>query len=132
MALIKSYELKTGLVAPTAYHIVSKVDTIKRPCDDPDPDGIRPENSPNHAWKAGYYGKICVAIYASKSARDTGKAPIAVKSVYPTDVPYNFVGELETSPHLNFEIDVNSSLSIVDQAYEHLKTLPTWQDATAA
>lgn len=132
MALIKSYELKTGMVAENAYHIITKVDTMKRPCDDPDPDGIRPENSPNHVWKAGYYGKISVAIYANKTARDNGKTAIAVKSVYPTDVPYNFIGELETMPSLNFEIDLGSSLSIIDQAYQHLKTLPTWQSATEA
>jgi hypothetical protein len=129
MGLIKSYELKTGMIAPEAYHVITKLDTWKRLADEIDTVGVRPENAPDHVWKAGYYGKIAVAIYASKSARENGKAPIAVKCKYPTDAPPSFQGELETLPELVFTVDLNSELNEIAQAYECLKGLPLWQGA---
>lgn len=129
MALIKQYELKNGIVAENAYHVITKIDTWKRPTDDIDPIGARPANAPNHAWKAGYYGRITVCIYYSKTARENGKPPIAVKSRYPTDAPGIFQGEMDTMSELVFPIDLNSNLNEFAQAYAYLKTLPTWQDA---
>jgi len=123
MALIKAYTLKNGLEAPNAYHIIHKIDTFKRAVDDPDPHGARPTNSPAHAWKAGYYGKMAVSIYASKAARESGKTPIAVLAAYPTDAPGLFQGEIKIEPLLNFSIDINSPKSVVEQAYDHLLTL---------
>jgi hypothetical protein len=132
MALVKAYELKNGLTAPNASHIITKVDTVKRPSDDIDPAGARPENAPDYAWKAGWYGRIAVAIYLDKAARDAGKPPIAAISVNPTDAPSLFEGERSTDQNLNFTINVTSSDSILDQAYAHLKTLSKWQGATEA
>lgn len=128
MALIKSYTLKNGLDAPNAYHIISRIDTFKRAVDDPDPGGARPENSPDHAWKAGYYGKMAVSIYASRAAREAGKTPIAVLAAYPTDAPGLFQGEITIEPLMNFSIDVNSPKSVVEQAYDHLLTLTPYYD----
>jgi len=127
MALIKSYTLNNGMTASEAYHIVSKVDTLKRAVDDPDPDGIRPEGSPDWAWRAGYYGRICVSIYASKAAREAGHSPIALTNVFPTDNPYGFVGEMKQNPLFNFTIDITQNL--IDQAYNHLLTLDDYSDA---
>lgn len=129
MAFIKSYELNNGLEAPNAYHVVVKVDTLKRVVDDPDPGNIRPIGTPNYVWKAGYYGKIAVAIYASKQARENGAVPIGMRAVYPTGTPYGYVGNVETMEDFNYEMDINSSLSDVQQAYEHLKTTSYYQDA---
>jgi hypothetical protein len=129
MALIREYQLKNGLSAPNAYHVVVKVDTLKRVSDDPDPGGARPVNAPNYIWKAGYYGRACVAIYASKEAREAGYEPIGMKSVYPTGTPYGFAGSVDTSDDMNFEIDLASPLNEVEQAYAHIKTLPYYQDA---
>jgi hypothetical protein len=130
MALIKQFELNTGFEAPNAYHIITKVDTIKRPFDDQDPAGARPDNAPDHVWKAGYYGKISVSIYASKSAREAGKAPIAARCVYPTDAPALFVGPVTTDQRLNFTININSEKNTLEQAYAHLKTLDVYAGAT--
>jgi hypothetical protein len=130
MALIKAYELNTGLEAPNAYHVITKVDTYKRPVDDPDPAGARPENSPDYVWKAGYYGRIAVSIYASKSARDSGKDPIAARCVHATDVPGMFRGPVHNDSFLNFGIDISSTKSVVEQAYDHLKTLEIYSGAT--
>lgn len=128
MGIIKTFELKTGITASTAYHVIVKVDTIKRVVDDIDPSGARPKNAPNHAWKAGYYGKISVATYVSKDARDSGKAPIAMTAAYPTDAPYGFAGVVEPDSLLNFEIDVASTQSVIEQAYNYLKTLDYYKD----
>ena len=128
MGIIKTFELNSGLTASTAYHVIVKVDTIKRVVDETDTEQMRPKNAPNHAWKAGYYGKISVATYASKEARDAGKVPIAMKAVYPTDVPYGYDGRMETDSLLTFEIDVTSTQSVIEQAYNHLKTLDYYKD----
>jgi len=130
MALIKAYETRSGIEASNAYHVIHKVDTFKRMVDDQDPHGARPENSPDYIWKAGYYGRICVVIYTSKAAREAGKMPIAARAVYPTDVPGGyFAGEIETDTLMNFGIDINSSKSVVEQAYDHLLNIPYYQGA---
>lgn len=129
MALIREYQLRNGLQAPNAYHVVVKVDTLKRVSDDPDPGGARPVDAPDYIWKAGYYGRICVAIYASKEARTAGYEPIGMKSVYPTGTPYGFNGIVDTSENMNFTIDLSSPLNEVEQAYAHLKTLDYYRDA---
>lgn len=129
MALIKSYNLKNGLEAPDAYHIIHKIDTFKRAVDDEDPAGARPENAPDFLWKAGYYAKIAVSVYVSKEARESGKTPIAAYVSYPTDLPMNFAGEFHTEPMLTFSIDINSEKSVVEQAYDHLMSLDLYTDS---
>ena len=132
MALIKSYELNTGLECPEAYHVIHNVVTNKRVVDDQDPGGVRPENSPDHAWKAGYYGRVSVVVYASKAAREAGKQAIAAYAQYPTEVPGgDFQGEVNIMQieDMNFTIDLASEKSIVELGYDHLMTLPTWTDA---
>lgn len=134
MALIKDYELKNGLECSGAYHVIHEVKTMKRAVDDEDPGGVRPDNSPDHAWKAGYYGRVSVVVYASKAAREAGKSPIAAYAQYPTEVP-NATNAMEINimqdqeQDMNFTIDMASEKSIVEQGYDHLMTLPTWADA---
>ena len=130
MALIKAYELNTRLEAPNAYHVITKVDTYKRPVDDQDPAGARPENSPDYVWKAGYYGRIAVSIYASKAAREAGKSPIAVRCVHASDAPGLFAGPVHNESLLNFGINIDSEKSILEQAYDHLKILEIYSGAT--
>jgi hypothetical protein len=132
MALIKSYELNSGLECPEAYHVIHNVVTNKRLVDDEDPGGVRPDNSPDHAWKAGYYGRVSVVVYASKAAREAGKQAIAAYAQYPTEVPGgNFQGEVNIMQieDMNYTIDLASEKSIVEQGYDHLISLPTWSDA---
>lgn len=132
MALIKAYETKSGIECPNAYHVIHEVKTWKRVVDDQDPDGIRPDNSPDHAWKAGYYGRVSVVVYASKEARSSGKQAIAAYAQYPTEVPGgSFAGEIniEQVEDLNFTIDMSSGKSVVEQGYDHLLTLSHWADA---
>lgn len=129
MALIKEYNLKNGFEAPNAYHIIHKIDTFKRAVDDKDPAGARPSNSPEFLWKAGYYAKIAVSVYASKAARESGKTPIAAYVSYPTDLPMDFKGEYNTEPLLTFSVDINSEKSVVEQAYDHLMTLDLYADS---
>jgi hypothetical protein len=134
MALIKSFETSSGIECPSAYHIVNHVQTTKRANDNPDPDNMRPENSPDHAWKAGTYGRVSVIVYSSKEAREAGKQPIAAYAQYPTDVAGgDFPGEViicQAETDMNFTIDLSpDALSIVDQAYAHLLTQPHWDGA---
>jgi hypothetical protein len=136
MALVKSYETKSGIVCENAYHVIHEVKTIKRMVDDSDPDSVRPENAPTHVWKAGVYGRIAVVVYASQEARESGKAPIALYAQYPTDAPINFQGEvhvMQDGTDMNFKIDTSEGApQIQSQAYAHLMTLDPWQDAVMA
>ena len=139
MALIREYEIpSTGLTAPNAYHVIKKVTTEKRLHDIPPPpdssrsDGKTPRQQGHEVyWKKGYVGRISIEIYTNKEARNSGKEPIGAIAINPTDVEFN--GSLSTDItnfDLNFFIDPTSQLSIVDQAYEHLKELSYYQNAT--
>jgi hypothetical protein len=128
MQILKTFETQNKLTTSTEYHAIVKVNTMKRAVDEIDTAQMRPKNAPNHEWKAGYYGKICVATYASKEARDEGKPPIIVKVVYPTEILYEYDGKIEIDSLLIFEIDVTSTQSTTDQAYNYLKTLDYYKD----
>lgn len=129
MALIKSYELATGIVAEQAYHVVSDVITRKIPTDIPDPAGARPDNAPDWVWKKGYYGRVCVQIYYNKAARDAGKMPIAQIGVYPTDMPADLRVEFKSETNLHMIIDITSTKSVIEQAYDFLKTTNYYSSA---
>lgn len=129
MALIKQYELANGIVAEEAYHVVSDVITHKIPTDIPDPGGARPDNAPDHVWKKGYYGRICVQVFYNKAARDAGKLPIAHMGVYPTDLAADLRVEFRSETNLTMSIDITSSASVIDQAYQFLKSTQYYSDA---
>lgn len=122
MALLKEYELATGIPAPDAYHVVSNVITKKIANDIPDPDGVRPDNAPDWEWKAGYYGRVCVEVFYNEDARNNGKQPIAQIGVYPTDAPADFRTEFKQETDFWFTIDMSSSKTVVEQAYDFLLT----------
>ena len=131
MALIRDFEIPgTGLTVPDAYHVIVKVNTEKRLNDiPPPPDSSRPDGLTENLreevyWKAGYVGRIAIEIFTSKQARDEGKNPIGAIAINPTDVSVNGIVSSDIKDFdLNFFIDPTSQLSIVDQAYEHLKGL---------
>lgn len=139
MALVRDFEIPgTGVVVPNAYHVIVKVNTEKRLNDVPaPPDPSRPDGvtagSRGHEvyWKAGYIGKIAIEVYASKEARNEGKSAIGAIAINPTDVQINGVLSSDIKNFdLNFFIDPTSQLSIIDQAYEHLKGLEYYKDSS--
>ncbi len=129
MALIKRYELANGVEANDAYHVVSEVITHKNPVDKPDPGGVRPDNAPDWMWKKGYYGRVCIQVFYNKAARDAGKLPIAHIGVYPTDIPADLRAETKTESNLWMTVDMNSTKTVIEQAYDFLKTTSYYSDA---
>jgi hypothetical protein len=129
MALIKRYELANGIEADEAYHVISQVITHKIPTDIPDPGGVRPANSPYWQWKKGYYGRVCVQVFYNRAARDAGKLPIAHIGVYATDIPADLRVETKTETNLWMTIDMESTATVIEQAYEFLKTTNYYSDA---
>jgi hypothetical protein len=129
MALIKRYELANGIIAEEAYHVISDVITHKIPSDIPDPGGARPDNAPDWAWKKGYYGRVCVQVFYNKSARDAGKLPIAHMGVYPTDIAADLRVEFRSETNLMLTLDLASSKSVIEQAYDFLKSTQYYSDA---
>jgi len=132
MALLKPYTLETGISCPDAYHVVSEVITKKNPVDKPDPDGVRPDDAPDHEWRAGYYGRVCVEVYYNEQARSDGRMPIAHIGVYPTDMPADLRVEFNSESNMWFTIDLTSNNSIVDQAYSFLETTDYYANANTA
>jgi hypothetical protein len=129
MALIKRYELANGIEADSAYHVISDVITHKIPTDKPDPGGVRPANAPDWIWKKGYYGRVCVQVFYNKAARDAGKLPIAHIGVYPTDIPDDLRVETKTETNLWMTVDMGSTKTVIEQAYDFLKTMSYYSDA---
>jgi hypothetical protein len=129
MALIKRYELANGIEADEAYHVISQVITHKIPTDIPDPGGVRPANCPDWQWKKGYYGRVCVQVFYNKTARDAGKLPIAHIGVYPTDVPADMRVETKSETNFWMTVDMESTKTVVEQAYDYLKTMSYYSDA---
>ena len=129
MALIKRYELANGIDADSAYHVISQVITHKIPTDIPDPGGVRPANCPDWQWKKGYYGRVCVQVFYNKAARDAGKLPIAHIGVYPTDVPADMRVETKSETNFWMTVDMESTKTVVEQAYDYLKTMSYYSDA---
>jgi hypothetical protein len=144
MALIRNFEIPgTGVIVSNAYYVITKVDTEKRLKDImPPPDSSRStgytyrddsDESQWIYWKAGYIGKISIEIFASRQARDEGKTPVGAISISPTSVNINGITSSNIEDYdLNFFIDPTSQLSIIDQAYDHLKKINYLQDAAEA
>lgn len=138
MALLRDFEIPgTGLVATNAYHVIVKVNTEKRlndippPRDQSRPDGLTPNSAPEVYWRAGYVGKIAIEVFSSQEARNEGKNPIGAIAISPTDVQINGVISSDIRQFdLNFFIDSTSQLSIIDQAYQHLRGLDYYSGAT--
>ena len=139
MALIRDYEIPgTGVVVPDAYHVITNVTTEKRLRDVPPPPDSSSETgyterddsdeSQWYDWKAGYYGRIAIEVFASDQARRDGLEPIGAFGARPTDGPSS--SSIDTKDPLAsrghdfkviFNIDPNSNDSILTQAYTHLK-----------
>jgi len=71
---------------------------------------------------------VCVKVYYNKTARDAGKSAILNIGVYPTDIPADLQAETKTESNLICTLDINSSASIIEQAYSYLKTLDYYAD----
>lgn len=142
MALIRDYEIpNTGMLATNAYHVIVNVTTEKRmadvppPVDNNSPSGFTPRDESEGTevhWKAGYVGRITLEIYASKKAREEGKAPIGAIGLNPTDAVHPDVKTVST-PGTDFKVlfflDPTSSDSILTQAYNHLKSTEYYKTA---
>lgn len=139
MALIRPYEIPgTGLTAPDAYHVITNLKVEKRTSDiQPPPDAGHPSGYTDGGWKegtevywkAGYLGHITVTIWASKKARQDGQTPIGFAGQSPTETEYEGnIGTKGLDHRCVFFVDVDSSKSPLQQAYEHLKSLDFYKE----
>lgn len=117
MALIKDLDLNnTGVIVPNAYHVISKVDLLKRVV--PLPHG----GDPSHdilKGQTGYVATIYLLIFASKETREQQKPPVLMLNQAMPEKPFN----------LQFVFDASSGVPALEQAYAYLKSLPYYQDA---
>lgn len=129
MALIRDFEIpNTGFIVFNAYHLISAIKQEKRladiplPVDSTRPDGFTQDPGREEVdYKAGYVASIALDVYTSQEAREQGKYPVGAVSSSPTEVRFNgHVTQIGPS-ELMFLIDMQSDLSITDQAYNHLK-----------
>lgn len=74
-------------------------------------------------WESGYTSKIAVSVYASKTARDNGKDPIAVLGYSSKTIDPNVkLGTRGLDNQIVFKVNTESSDDIFTQAYNYLKT----------
>lgn len=142
MALIQDYEIPgTGLTATNAYFVVTDVKVHKRMSDlKPPPDTGHPSGYTNGGvwdeglevyWKAGYVADVHVTIWANKAARDNDQKPIGYAGVNATEVEAELhIGTAGLDQKCRFFLDMNSTDSHVTQAYNHLKSLEYFANAT--
>ena len=122
MALINDYEIPgTGVVVPSAYHIIVHLDVEKRNNASSTPPDNYNVNRPNadDKWLAGYYGRIVVSVWKDKTQRDSGAQPIGIINAN------NGVNPV-------FMIDTTSSDTYLTQAYNHLMLTDYYKNAVTA
>lgn len=139
MAFVRSYTLPgAGLDVPNAYHVVTGVKVRKRnqdippPVDNSQPSGFTPrDGEPEVYWRAGYVAHVTVTIWASRQARVDGLKPIGFMGEEPTETEYEGnIGTPGMDGKCVFFLDMSSSDSYVTQAYNHLRSLDYYSDAT--
>ena len=129
MALIREFTIpNTGMTVSDAYHLINNIRQEKRLEDIPLPkdssreDGLTADGGREDIdYKKGYVGHISLDVYISKKARDEGKLPIGAVSMTSTEVRFNGLVTDIDYHQLMFMIDMESNISITEQAYNHLK-----------
>lgn len=116
MALIKDFEIPgSGYTVPGAYHVVTRVEVTKSLGDLTmlGPDG-------QETTRPAYTGQMSLSVWANKEARTSGSSPVG--SIY---------GGPGDEDVTRFNVDMASTKTFVEQAYDHLKTTEAYKDATA-
>lgn len=133
MALIRDFEiLGTGLTVSNAYHVVTKVDIEKRlkdipgPPDSSQPDGITADSQEEGKevyWKAGYIGTVSIAVWKDREARESGSNAIGYVGTSASEKKHGVtVATPGEDVDIKFFLDMQSSASHIEQAYNHLLT----------
>lgn len=134
MGLQISYTDKKGTTYSQSYWVVSDMKLEKKLHETPDPViAIVPGSDPAPKWVTtpGYYARLVVYGWKSKSDRDNGEDAYFVHCVYPTDHwTIDSYHEYVNEPNAyRMEYDPTSADSLLTQAYNHLKTLDIFADA---
>jgi hypothetical protein len=122
MALIRDFEIMgTGLTVPNAYHVITQLDVEKRMVDRnfPQPTGRVYQGNPDLdvQWTAGYYGRIVICVWKDAASREANK---------------NMLGIINADYQVPavFKLDTTSADSYLTQAYNFLKTVEYYANAT--
>lgn len=121
MALINDYEIPgTGVVVPTAYHVVTHIDVEKYVTNSATPPSNYSVNKPNadNEWIAGYYGRIVVSVWKDAEQKASGGQALGVINAN------NAVNPV-------FMIDITSTDSYLTQAYNHLLLTDYYKNAVS-
>lgn len=142
MALIREYEIPgTGVTVPDSYFVVTdvrvkkRVADIKPPVDSSMPGGFTERDDDDETlwvhWKSGYIAEIQVTIWASKQARDEDKKAIGFAGSSAAEVDQELtIGTKGLDHRCVFMYDPSSPDNELTQAYNHLKSLDYFADAT--
>ena len=141
MALKVSYTDRAGVTHANSYWVISDIKMFKKLNNTEDmmrkslnlADGEDTHiKGKDKDIKPGYYVHITVCGFKSKAEREAGKPPIAIAFNHPTKHPTWFcymdehsIDELDDMPW-----DISSQANMLISAYEYLKTLDFFKDAT--
>ena len=124
MALIRDFEIMgTGLTVPNAYHVITQLVVEKRMVDRnfPQPTGRVYQGNPDLdvQWTAGYYGRMSICVWKDAASREANK---------------NMLGIINADYQVPavFKLDTTSADSYLTQAYNFLKTVEYYANATEA
>jgi hypothetical protein len=122
MALIRDFEIMgTGVIVPNAYHVITQLDVEKRLVDRQyaQPTGRVYQGNPDLdvEWTAGYYGRMVISVWKDAESRTANKNMLGIINA-----------DYKVPPI--FRLDVTSSDSYLTQAYNFLKTVEYYANAT--
>lgn len=122
MALIRDFEIMgTGLTVSNAYHVITQLDVEKRMMDRgfSQPTGRVYQGNPNLdvEWTAGYYGRMAICVWKDAASREANKNMLGIINA-------------EYQVPAVFKLDTTSADSYLTQAYNFLKTVEYYANAT--
>jgi hypothetical protein len=122
MALIRDFEIMgTGVIVPNAYHVITQLDVEKRLVDrqyaQPTGRVYQGNTDLDVEWTAGYYGRTVISVWKDAESRTANKNMLGIINA-----------DYKVPPI--FRLDVTSSDSYLTQAYNFLKTVEYYANAT--
>ena len=147
MALKVSYTDRAGVTHANSYWVISDIKMFKKLNNTEDllrkslnlADGVDTHiKAPDIDIKKGYYLSLTVMGWSTKADRDAGKPPMGMSFRYPSEhmawgtagIHHTYEEGTKDSNSFLAPFDPSSSDNMLKQAYDYLKTLDQFKDAT--
>tara|TARA_B100000287_G_scaffold144533_1_gene136397 strand:+ start:1180 stop:1629 length:450 start_codon:yes stop_codon:yes gene_type:complete len=147
MALKVSYKDRADVTHANSYWVITDIKMFKKLNNTEDllrkslnlADGVDTHiKAPDIDIKKGYYLSLTVMGWSTKADRDAGKPPMGMSFRYPSEhmawgtagIHHTYEEGTKDSNSFLAPFDPSSSDNMLKQAYDYLKTLDQFKDAT--